>query len=93
MNTVLAQYNLKRRIALIIPHMLVLPSIISSSNLVACVPSRIATYFVNLGNIEVFQLPFEMQSWTVSMVWSKLADKNEADIWLRQTLLSVCKQI
>ena len=92
-DTVLAQHNLKRRIALTIPHMLVLPSIISSSNLVACVPSRMATYFVNLGNIEVFKLPFEIQSWTVSMVWSKLADKNEADLWLRQTLKSICEQI
>lgn len=64
----LAVYNLQRRIALTVPHMLVLPSIITSSDLVTSIPSRIANYFSVLDDIEVFELPLEMQPWTVSMI-------------------------
>lgn len=90
---VLASHNLQRRIAFTIPHMLVLPSIISLTDLVACVPSLMAAYFIRLGGIEMFELPLEMQSWTVSMMWSRLADKDDANHWLRQALRTVCEQI
>ncbi|GAP98005.1 LysR family transcriptional regulator [Leptolyngbya sp. NIES-2104] len=89
----LAMHNLKRRIAITVPHMLVLPSIIASSDLVAAIPSRTASYFSTLDNIEVFKLPIEMQSWTVSMMWSKLADQDDVNYWLRQTIQTVCEQI
>lgn len=89
----LETHNLKRRIALTVPHMLVLPSIIASSDLVAAIPSRTASYFSKLDNIEVFELPLEMQPWTVSILWSKLADQDDANSWLRQTVQLMCEQI
>lgn len=90
---VLAIYHLQRRIALTVPHMLVLPSVIASTDLVASVPSRMANYFSGLNEIQFFELPVEIQPWTVSMLWSKLADKDDASCWLRQTLQTVCKEI
>lgn len=89
----LAVHNLQRRIALTVPHMLVLPSIVASGDLVTSVPSRMANYFSKLDDIEVFDLPLEMQPWTVSMMWSKLTDKDDAICWLRQTLQTLCKHI
>jgi DNA-binding transcriptional LysR family regulator len=89
----LAVHNLQRRIALTVPHVLVLPSIVASSNLVTAVPSRIANYFCKLDDVEVFELPLEMQPWTVSIMWSKLTDKDNAICWLRQTLQTLCNQI
>ena len=82
----LAVHNLQRRIALTVPHMFVLPSIIASTDLITSIPSRMATYFSKLDEIEVFELPIEIQPWTVSMLWSKLTDKDDASCWLRQTL-------
>ncbi len=89
----LAVHNLQRRIVLTTPHMLVLPSLVASSDLVTSVPSRIANYFSALDDIEVFELPLEMQPWTVSMIWSKLTDKDDASCWLRQTVQALCEQI
>jgi DNA-binding transcriptional LysR family regulator len=89
----LANYNLQRRIALTVPHLLVVPSVIASSDLVATIASRVARHFSGLDNIEIFDLPLEMPSWTVSMMWSKLADRDDANSWLRQTVQAVCQQI
>jgi DNA-binding transcriptional LysR family regulator len=89
----LAVHDLQRRIALTVPHMLVLPSIVASTDLVAAIPSRMARYFSKLDDIEVFELPIKIPKWTVSMLWSKLNDKDDANCWLRQTLQTVCEQI
>lgn len=52
-----------------------------------------ANYFSKLDEIEVFELPIEIQPWTVSMLWSKLTDKDDANCWLRQTIQTLCEQI
>jgi DNA-binding transcriptional LysR family regulator len=90
---VLAIQDLQRRIALTVPHMLVLPSIVASTDLVAAVPSRMAQYFSKLDEIEVFELPIAIPQWTISMLWSKLSDKDDANNWLSQTLKILCQQI
>lgn len=90
---ILATHNLQRRIQLTTPHLLILPAIISSSDMIAAVPYRIGAHFSNLANIDVFELPLEIQPWTVSMMWSQLTDKDDANSWLRQTLKTVCEQI
>jgi DNA-binding transcriptional LysR family regulator len=90
---VLTAHDLQRRIALTVPHMLALPSIIASTDLVAAIPSRMACYFSKLNDIEIFELPIEIPNWTVSMLWSKLNDKDDASCWLRQILQTLCEQI
>jgi DNA-binding transcriptional LysR family regulator len=89
----LAVHNLQRRIALTVPHVLILPSIIGSTDLVTAVPSRMANYFSRLDEIEFFELPIELQPWSVSMLWSKLTDKDDAICWLRQTIQTLTEQI
>ncbi|KJH69779.1 LysR family transcriptional regulator [Aliterella atlantica] len=89
----LASHSLQRRVLLTVPHMLVLPSIVASTELITSLPSRITNYSSKLNEIEVFELPVEIQQWTVSMLWSKLTDKDSASCWLRQTLQMLCKQI
>ncbi|MBD2495407.1 LysR family transcriptional regulator [Nostoc sp. FACHB-280] len=90
---VLAQSNLKRRIVLTTPHLLVLPAIISSSDLVAAVPSRLVTSLADEGAVEIFELPIQTQPWMISMLWSRLTDQDQANCWLRQMLKSICEEI
>lgn len=93
LDRILAGYDLQRRIALTVPHLLVLPSIIASTDLIAAVPARMAQYFSQLDDIMLFELPIATPQWTVAMLWSKLSDKDAANCWLRQTLQAVCQQI
>ena len=89
---VLSRYNLERRVALTVPHMLVLPFIISSTDLISSVPQRIASRFASVSNLEIFELPVESDPWTVSMMWSTLTDKDCASVWLRETIKTACQQ-
>lgn len=75
---VLAQHQLQRRIVLTTPYLLTLPTIITASDIVAVVPSRIAYQFEAQGAIAVFDLPLKLQPWSVSMIWSKLSDQDQA---------------
>ncbi|MBW4443361.1 MAG: LysR family transcriptional regulator [Plectolyngbya sp. WJT66-NPBG17] len=89
----LAQHHLQRRVALTTPHMLALPAILTTNDLIATVPNRVAVQLVRLHNLELFELPVETGTWTVSMLWSKLADKDAANTWLRQTLNMISRTI
>ncbi|MBD3883012.1 LysR family transcriptional regulator [Phormidium tenue FACHB-886] len=89
----LAQHNLQRRIVVTLPHMLALPALVASSDLVAALPRRIATRLAKLHHLELFELPVATEPWTVSMLWSRLVDKDTANIWLRQTLKTLCENI
>lgn len=89
----LAQRHLQRRVVLTTPHMLALPAILAVTDLVATVPDRVAVQLVRLHNLELFELPVETETWTVSMLWSKLADKDAANTWLRQILSTIGKTI
>jgi DNA-binding transcriptional LysR family regulator len=90
---VLAQHNLQRRVALTVPHLLVLPAIIASTDLITVIPARMAQYFSRIDEIEVFELPLALSAWTVSMLWSQLSDNDEASQWLRQTIQKICEKI
>ncbi|HIK17256.1 MAG TPA: LysR family transcriptional regulator [Leptolyngbyaceae cyanobacterium M33_DOE_097] len=87
---VLAEKGLKRRIALTTPYLLVLPTIIANSDLVAAIPSRIAKQFAEQGHIDWFELPIHTEPWFISMMWSKLSDQDTANVWLRETIQQVC---
>lgn len=89
----LAQHHLQRRVALTTPHMLALPAILATTDLVATVPDRVAVQLARLHNLDLFELPVATEPWTVSMLWSKLADKDAANCWLRQTLRAIGKII
>ena len=88
---ILAGHGLQRRIAVTIPHMLVLPAVIATSDLVAAIPYRIATQFATSHRLELFELPVKIEPWVVSMIWSRLADQDAAQEWLRETLKTACQ--
>lgn len=88
----LARHHLQRRIVVTTPHMLALPALISTTELVTALPHRIAARLESWHHLELFKLPVELETWTVSMLWSRLADKDTANRWLRQTLTTVCKE-
>jgi DNA-binding transcriptional LysR family regulator len=89
----LARCGLQRHVAITTPHMLILPAIITTNDLIAAVPSRMASKLAALYPLEIFELPLETDPWVVSVLWSRLADKDAANLWLRQTLRMVCETI
>jgi DNA-binding transcriptional LysR family regulator len=89
----LHEQNLARRIAFTTPHMMVLPFAIASSDVVAALPQRIAARLATVCNLTIFELPIQTKPWTVSMLWSTLSDRDEANRWLRNTIKVIAQKV
>jgi len=89
----LNKQNLERRIAFTTPHIMVLPFVIASSDLVAALPHRIALQLATICNLTIFELPVKTNPWMVSMLWSALNDQDEANYWLRNAIKSFSLEI
>lgn len=90
---VLAQQELKRRITLTVPYWFALPSAIASSDLLVAIPSCMATHVTQHYSLQVFDIPLNLSSWSISMVWSTVNDQNPENLWLRQTIQRACQRI
>ncbi|MBW4461596.1 MAG: LysR family transcriptional regulator [Nodosilinea sp. WJT8-NPBG4] len=90
---ILAEQGLQRRVALTVPYWLALPTAIATSDLLAAIPSCLEQHFLQYYPLQVFKLPLEMPHWVISMAWSKLSDRNSANLWLRQIIRAVCQDI
>lgn len=89
----LAEQGLQRRIALTISYWFVLPNAIAASNLLTAIPSCLQPHFVKNYSLQSFEIPLDLPSWTVSMTWSKLKDRDLANVWLRQIIQHACQEI
>ena len=82
-----------RRIVLTTPYWLTLPAIIADSDMVAALPFRLARQFAAQGLVDLFEIPLDIKSWSISMVWSELSAQSSSCHWLRQTIRQICKEI
>lgn len=85
----LAASRLERRVRLTLPHLMALPEILRSTDLVAVVPARAADRFGP--GIATFDITFlGLAPWTLHMLWSPFARNDRAHAWLRGLMVKVC---
>lgn len=89
----LAKHGLQRRIALTVPYWFTLPIAIATSNLFAAIPSCLQHHFTHHYPLQSFEIPLSLSSWTISMTWSKLNDRDPANSWLRKCIHAICQTI
>jgi len=78
--------GLSARIAVRVPHFLVVPMILARTDLVVTVPSRVAAVFAQLGNFKVLKLPLDMPDFEVRLYWHERFHQDPANRWLRQVM-------
>jgi DNA-binding transcriptional LysR family regulator len=86
----LADFRLKRRIALLVATYLALPAVLASSDLVATVPRRTAQQIAAMAAIEIMPLAIDL-SVHVSMAWHRRATSEPAQAWFRSLLIEAAK--
>jgi len=82
----LKELGLQRRIALSVTRFTTLPSIVSSTDLIAAIPSRFAERPEVRSLCKVWALPFESPRFTIKLVWHRSLDADPAHVWLRGLL-------
>jgi len=86
----LADFGLKRRIALLVATYLALPAVLAASDLVATVPRRTAQQIATVAAIEITPLAIDL-SVPVSMAWHRRATSEPAQVWFRSLLIEAAR--
>lgn len=92
-DTLLAQKNLQRHIAVSIPHFLIAPFILAQSNLLATLPQRVALTFTQSQSLKLLPVPLPLEGFSVFMRWHQSTDNIPADEWLRALMTQVSSAI
>ncbi|NJO39404.1 MAG: LysR family transcriptional regulator [Cyanobacteria bacterium CRU_2_1] len=82
----LAQHNLKRHVAITVPHFLVAPFILANTDLIATLAERVAHTYADFLHLQVLPLPFEVSRFNVSMLWHSKNNNDRAHQWLRDAI-------
>ena len=85
----LAKIGRKRRIGLSVSSFLVLPEVLAISEMIAVVPSRLASTHANLC---VQTPPVAINGFTKSMAWHERTHRDAAQQWLRELLYETSQQ-
>lgn len=87
----LAEQNLNRIVALSVPNFLIVPFILSSTELIATLPTQIVATTIDPNwNLYTSQLPLEIPGFPVGMLWHRKSDRDLGHIWLRQLITNLC---
>jgi len=80
-DTALAELGMTRRVALSVPHFLLLESVLVSTDLVAMMPARLARANPAL---RVTEAPVEVPGFEMLMLWPERVHRDPAHQWLRE---------
>ncbi len=79
----LATKGLSRRIALRVPHFMVVPEIVQQTDLLATVPSYVMAYIPSMPKIKMLKLPVETPRFEIKQFWHQRNHNDVANKWLR----------
>lgn len=89
----LAELGKSRRIALAVPHFLVVPHIIAASDLVATLANRVAALFVDSLALAMVTPPVQIPKFQMALAWHERNHHDAPHRWLREQILAVAKEI
>lgn len=82
----LATQGMKRRIALRVPHFMVVPNIVQQTDLLATVPSYVMAYIKPLPGLKTLPLPIDVPRFEVKQFWHERSHHDPANQWLRKVV-------
>lgn len=86
----MARSQVVRRVALEIPVYLGMPAIISSSDLIATVPSLTGHTLARRSGLSIYPCPVPIPPFTVMQYWHERVHLDPGHRWLRQVVYDVC---
>ena len=84
----LAQLGKRRRVAVAIPHFLLAPHVVASSDLIVTVGARVAAAFAELLPLRVIEPPVRLPGFEVRMYWHERNHREPSQVWFRAMVRS-----
>jgi DNA-binding transcriptional LysR family regulator len=89
----LAKLGKQRRIALSVPHFLIAPHVIASSDLILTMVARMARAYASLLPLRIVTPPIKMPGFTLNQFWHERQHHDPGHTWLRGVLVEICRTI
>ena len=83
--------GLKRNVRMVKPSFLALPFLLETTDLVACIPARLARRMARMARVEPFDIPFDLPAFEVRMLWHPRTQKSAAQEWLRSLVVDCAR--
>jgi DNA-binding transcriptional LysR family regulator len=87
----LARAGIVRRVALQVPHYLVVPQLLGEGDFIMTLPSRAAAAIKGQHRLRVFAPPVALPAIRVGLLWHERNDNDTAAAWLRNTIVDLFK--
>jgi DNA-binding transcriptional LysR family regulator len=85
----LAREGKTRRVAVAVPNFLVVPYLVGSSDLLATLPTRVATMFAETAKLAMMKPPVELEPFQIAMAWHERMHDDIRHRWLRDQLVAI----
>jgi DNA-binding transcriptional LysR family regulator len=82
----LTREGIRRRIALRVPHFMVVPDVVRSSDLIATMPSYVIRHTQPRPGLKMLPFPFEVARFQVKQYWHERSNKDPGTRWLRSVV-------
>jgi DNA-binding transcriptional LysR family regulator len=89
----LAKLGLRRDISLVLPNFLTTPWILERTDMLLCLPRRMADKFVQLAPLKILPVPLDLPRYQLMMLWRPCNDRDQAHMWLRERLRAICGRV
>lgn len=89
----LRPHGVSRNIHMIKPSFLALPFVLETSDMVACVPVRLARRMTQMARIDMFDIPLELPLFNVRMLWHPRTQHAPANEWLRRVVVECAQAV
>jgi DNA-binding transcriptional LysR family regulator len=87
----LAKQGLRRDISLVLPNFLATPWVLEMTDLLLCLPRRMAERFVQLAPLKILPVPLDLPQYELMMLWHPRQEKDQAHKWLRDLLVDASR--
>jgi DNA-binding transcriptional LysR family regulator len=87
----LAAVGRKRRVALAVPHFLVVPYVVASSDLIATLATRVAELVARTLDLVTMPPPVAVAKFTMAMSWHERNHRDPAHRWFRDQIAAVAR--
>lgn len=89
----LAALGRRRRVALAVPHFLIVPHVIAATDLVVTVASRLAAAFAETHRLVLRPPPVELAGFPIHLLWHERTAADAGQRWLRDQIVAVAAEV
>lgn len=89
----LEKQGLERKVVAEVSHLLAMPGIVANTNLVACLPERLAKFYARQMDLAICPNPVFSHPVPVYQMWHKHLDDDAAHAWLRGLLRQLARSV